>query len=87
MKAQEDITLVLEGHTDSRASESYNQDLSQRRANAVKARIVEEYGIDASRISAVGYGESKPIADNATAEGCARNRRVVGEMTYSEVVN
>ena len=86
MKAQEDITLVLEGHTDSRASESYNQDLSQRRANAVKARIVEEYGIDASRITAVGYGESKPIADNATAEGRARNRRVVGEMTYSEVV-
>jgi len=87
MKAQEDITLVLEGHTDSRASESYNQDLSQRRANAVKARIVEEYGIDASRISAVGYGESKPVADNDTVEGRARNRRVVGEMTYTEVVD
>jgi len=53
----------------------------------VKARIVEEYGIDAGRISAVGYGESKPVADNATAEGRARNRRVVGEMTYSEVVD
>ena len=87
MKAQEDITLVLEGHTDSRASESYNQDLSERRAKAVKAKIVEDYGIDASRISAVGYGESRPVADNNTAEGRARNRRVVGEMTYSEVVD
>jgi OOP family OmpA-OmpF porin len=86
MKAHEDITLVLEGHTDSTASESYNQSLSERRAQAVKAKIVEDYGIDASRISAVGYGESRPVADNATAEGRARNRRVIGEMTYTEVV-
>jgi OOP family OmpA-OmpF porin len=86
MKAHEDITLVLEGHTDSTASESYNQSLSERRAKAVKAKIVEDYGIDASRISAVGYGESRPVADNATAEGRARNRRVIGEMTYTEVV-
>jgi OOP family OmpA-OmpF porin len=87
MKVHEDITLVLEGHTDSRASDSYNQDLSERRAKAVKAKIVEDYGIDASRISAVGYGESRPVADNGTVEGRARNRRVVGEMTYTEVVD
>ena len=87
MKAQEDITLALEGHTDSRASDSYNKDLSQRRADAVKARIVKEYGIDASRISTMGYGESQPVADNTTVEGRARNRRVVGEMTYTEVVD
>ncbi len=87
MKVQEDITLVLEGHTDSRASDSYNQDLSQRRANAVKAKIMKDYGIDGSRITAVGYGESRPVADNDTVEGRERNRRVVGEMTYTEVVD
>lgn len=85
MKVHDDITLVLEGHTDSRGSDSYNQDLSQRRVEAVKAKINEEYGIDTSRITAVGYGESRPIADNDTDEGRARNRRVVGEMTYTEV--
>tara|TARA_R110001592_G_scaffold363352_3_gene684937 strand:+ start:12346 stop:13308 length:963 start_codon:yes stop_codon:yes gene_type:complete len=86
MKVQEDITLVLEGHTDSTASDSYNQDLSDRRAKAVKARIVKDYGIDGSRISTIGYGESRPIASNDTVEGRKRNRRVVGEMTYTEVV-
>lgn len=85
MKVHDDITLVLEGHTDARGSDSYNQDLSERRAAAVKARIVEEYGIDPSRISTEGYGESRPIADNNTDEGRARNRRVVGEMSYTEV--
>jgi OOP family OmpA-OmpF porin len=86
MKAHEDIELVLEGHTDSRGKEDYNQDLSDRRAKAVKAKLTEVYGIPASRISTVGYGESRPIADNATDEGRARNRRVIGEMSYTEIV-
>lgn len=86
MKAHDDITLVLEGHTDSRGSDSYNQELSQRRVEAVKAKIAEDYGVDVGRITAVGYGESRPIADNDTDEGRARNRRVVGEMTFTEVV-
>ncbi|TNE93978.1 MAG: OmpA family protein [Gammaproteobacteria bacterium] len=86
MKVHDDITLVLEGHTDARGSDDYNQGLSERRAAAVKAKIVEDYGIDPSRITTEGYGESRPIADNATDEGRARNRRVVGEMTYTEVV-
>jgi len=86
MKVHDDITLVLEGHTDSKGSDNYNQSLSERRAAAVKARIIEDYGIDPSRISTEGYGESRPIADNGTDEGRERNRRVVGEMTFSEVV-
>jgi|TARA_R110000822_G_scaffold187752_28_gene326940 OOP family OmpA-OmpF porin len=86
MKVHEDITLELEGHTDSRGKEGYNQDLSLRRVEAVKAKIQEEYGIDASRITTTGYGESRPIADNDTDDGRARNRRVVGEMTFTEVV-
>lgn len=85
MKAHDDIDLVLEGHTDSRGADAYNQDLSDRRAKAVKAKLVEDYGIPASRISAIGYGESRPIASNETEEGRARNRRVVGEMSFTEV--
>lgn len=87
MKAQDDIVLVLEGHTDSTGTDAYNQNLSDRRAKAVKAKIVEDYGINPSRITTVGYGESRPVADNATVEGRALNRRVVGEMTYTEIVD
>ncbi len=86
MSTYEDIELVLEGHTDSRGADDYNADLSDRRAKAVKAKLSADYGIAASRISAVGYGESRPIASNETDEGRARNRRVVGEMSFSEVV-
>jgi OOP family OmpA-OmpF porin len=85
MRVHEDIELVLEGHTDSRGSDAYNADLSTRRAEAVKRKIAADYGIASDRISAVGYGESRPIATNDTDEGRARNRRVVGEMTFSEV--
>ena len=86
MSTYEDIELVLEGHTDSRGSDDYNADLSDRRAKAVKAKLAADYGIAASRISAIGYGESRPIDSNDTDDGRARNRRVVGEMSFSEVV-
>jgi OmpA-OmpF porin, OOP family len=85
MKAHEDIDLVLEGHTDSRGSDDYNLSLSDRRAKAVQAKLVSDYGIPAERISAMGYGETQPVASNATDEGRARNRRVVGELSFSEV--
>lgn len=86
MSTYEDIELVLEGHTDSRGSDNYNADLSDRRAKAVKAKLAVDYGIATSRISAIGYGESRPIDSNDTDDGRARNRRVVGEMSFSEVV-
>ncbi len=85
MRTHEDIDLVLEGHTDSRGSDDYNLSLSDRRAKAVKAKLVSDYGIPAERISAMGYGETQPVASNATDEGRARNRRVVGELSFSEV--
>ncbi len=85
MKAHEDIDLVLEGHSDSRGSDDYNMSLSDRRAKAVKAKLVDDYGIPAERIAAMGYGETQPVASNATDEGRARNRRVVGELSFSEV--
>ena len=86
MRAHDDIDLVLQGHTDSTGLDSYNLSLSERRAEAVKAKLSADYGIASERISAQGYGETRPIASNDTREGRQRNRRVVGEMTYSEVV-
>ena len=73
-------TTVVEGHTDSRGSDAYNQKLSERRANAVREVLVNQYGVDASRVSAVGYGESRPVADNASDAGRAINRRVEAEV-------
>ena len=63
------------GHTDSSGSDAYNQSLSERRAGSVRDYLVEK-GVDAGRLSTAGYGESQPVADNATAEGRALNRRV-----------
>ncbi len=85
MKAHEDIELVLEGHTDSVGPDGYNQGLSEQRVIAVEAKLAEMYGLDPARVSTVGYGEARPIADNNTKEGRARNRRVIGELSYSEV--
>lgn len=70
------VNVTIEGHTDSSGSAAKNKALSQKRADAVKDAIVK-LGVDASRLAAVGYGASQPIADNKTAEGRAKNRRVV----------
>lgn len=73
-------TTVVEGHTDSVGSDAYNQNLSERRANAVRDVLVNQYGVGAERVNAVGYGESRPVADNATDSGRAVNRRVEAEV-------
>lgn len=76
LKNHEEVSgIAVEGHTDSVGSDAYNQKLSEKRANAVKGRMVEN-GVAGDRLNAVGYGESQPIADNATAEGRQKNRRV-----------
>ena len=67
--------VEVAGHTDSVGPDAYNQKLSQRRADAVKQVLVKD-GVQPSRITAVGYGESRPVADNATEAGRAVNRRV-----------
>jgi outer membrane protein OmpA-like peptidoglycan-associated protein len=67
--------VEVAGHTDARGSDSYNQDLSQRRAEAV-AEYLGGRGVAPERLIAVGYGESRPIADNDTDEGMEKNRRV-----------
>ncbi len=73
-------TTVVEGHTDSVGTDAYNQGLSERRANAVRDVLVNQYGLAAERVNAVGYGETRPVADNSTSEGRAINRRVEAEV-------
>lgn len=70
-----DSKIVVEGHTDSQGGASYNQDLSQRRAETVRAHLVSR-GIAADRVTAQGFGPTRSIADNKSAEGRANNRRV-----------
>jgi len=77
MKRHPDVDAIIEGHTDSIGSDKYNMDLSQRRAESVKKYMIDKFGISPSRLTAKGYGESKPIADNNTDEGRQRNRRVI----------
>tara|TARA_R110001592_G_C12662621_1_gene702650 strand:- start:137 stop:514 length:378 start_codon:yes stop_codon:yes gene_type:complete len=76
MKANTDVSAVLEGHTDSVGTEQYNQGLSQRRVNAVRQVLIDEFGIPAARLTAQGFGESRPVASNDTPAGRAQNRRV-----------
>ena len=73
-------SIKVIGHTDSRGSDAYNQALSERRANAVRDVLVNQHGIDSSRVSSVGYGESRPVADNDSESGRAINRRVEAEV-------
>ena len=71
-----DWTATIEGHTDSIGTVSSNQLLSERRADAVRQRLLGRHGVAAGRLRAVGYGSSRPREPNATLEGRARNRRV-----------
>ena len=75
MKAHPELKFEIGGHTDSDGDAAYNLKLSQQRADAVKTQLVS-MGVDAARLTTKGYGKTKPIADNATPEGKANNRRV-----------
>jgi len=76
MMANEDTVAALGGYTDSTGTEQYNQGLSERRAAAVRQVLIDRFDISAARITSAGYGESQPVASNATAQGRERNRRV-----------
>jgi outer membrane protein OmpA-like peptidoglycan-associated protein len=73
--------LVVEGHTDSVGSEQYNQGLSERRAASVVKYLRTEGGLPAAKLKSVGYGETRPVADNANYQGRAKNRRVEFNVT------
>ncbi|MGA8278228.1 MAG: OmpA family protein [Rhodanobacteraceae bacterium] len=76
LTANKDIALYVDGHTDSQGEDPYNLDLSERRAAAVVAALVDERGIDPARLQARGFGESRPVASNDAEIGRAKNRRV-----------
>ncbi len=73
--------VVVEGHTDSIGSDASNLTLSQRRAETIRQILIDQYGIDGSKIEAIGYGESQPIADNGNYQGRQKNRRVFFRVT------
>ncbi len=81
MQKNDKMRLIVEGHTDSQGSEAYNENLSQRRAQAVKDGLVAR-GIAGDRVSTLGRGEAFPVASNDTAEGRQQNRRV--EIVFSD---
>lgn len=76
----QDTVVEVQGHTDAQGADSANQALSQRRADAVRQVLIQKFGLAAERVTAVGYGEQRPIASNDTADGRAQNRRVVGSV-------
>jgi OOP family OmpA-OmpF porin len=80
VKHHPNATFEVAGHTDAVGSDAYNQGLSQRRASNVRAYLVQQ-GVEPSRMTAVGYGESQPVADNSTEAGRAENRRVELRIT------
>jgi OOP family OmpA-OmpF porin len=70
--------VTIEGHTDSRGTEAYNQNLSQRRADTIANILTRDFNVSADRVSSIAHGETKPIASNDNVEGRQTNRRVVG---------
>ena len=85
MKEYPDTNAIIEGHTDNVGKEAANIKLSQRRADSIKAYLVKKFGIDSSRLKAVGYGPNEPITSNATKEGRQKNRRV--KAVFSNMIN
>lgn len=76
LKEHGDLSLTIEGHTDNVGNAASNQSLSEKRAAAVKAALVADYGADAARLETAGFGASKPVGENGTPEGRQMNRRV-----------
>jgi len=81
LREHPDTVAALEGHTDSMGTDEYNQSLSQRRVDAVRQALIDQFGIAANRVRAQGFGEARPVASNDTADGRAQNRRVESVIT------
>ncbi len=76
LKENTDLKIIVEGHTDNVGNSASNKSLSEQRSSSVKSALIAK-GASADRIKSIGYGQDKPIADNGTEEGKAKNRRVV----------
>ncbi|HET6995802.1 MAG TPA: OmpA family protein [Chitinophagaceae bacterium] len=81
LKDNPDLKMSIDGYTDNVGDETFNQKLSENRANAVKKYLVKQ-GVDESRLTATGHGESNPVADNKTSSGREKNRRVEMKLAY-----
>ena len=84
MRRHPGTEAVIEGHTDDVGDADLNRRLSRRRAESVMNYLIDEFDIDESRLSAVGYGPDEPIASNETSAGRRKNRRVVATLTAIE---
>lgn len=76
--------IVLEGHTDSKGGDAYNNKLSQARADTAKAILVNKYGVNSMKLTPMGYGESRPVDTNNTDQGRQNNRRVVATVVSEQ---
>ncbi len=87
LKLYPKTNAVIEGHTDSSGAAAYNKQLSQKRAEAVAAILVDTHSVDNSRLTPEGYGEERPLVSNDTVEGRAKNRRVTAVVSaVSEII-
>ncbi|UCE27196.1 MAG: OmpA family protein [Candidatus Coatesbacteria bacterium] len=82
LKEHESVNITIEGHTASTGKPDFEMKLSEERAGAVRDYLVNNFGIETSRIKVIGYGSTKPVADNDTPEGKAKNRRIEYEIEY-----
>ena len=78
--------VIFEGHTDDWGDDAYNQKLSERRAATIGRMLVQQFNISADKVSTAGYGESRPVSSNSSSSGRQKNRRVVAEITATEMV-
>ena len=76
--------VEIEGYADATGPEDFNQKLSEARAQAVRLRFIAKYGVVSERIIALGFGETKPVASNATVKGRTQNRRVIARIVRLE---
>lgn len=83
MTANQELKMVIEGHTDNVGGKDFNMNLSARRAEAVRVYIIEKFGVKKTHLASKGYGMSKPIASNKTAAGRQKNRRVEAAVEYT----